>query len=215
MTDSFRNSFLLAALAAAVSCSAYAQKRDGEIYRWVDENGVVQFGDRIPPEHANRDRDVLNDQGVRVRFEEGEITPEERAEMERQEQLEAERAREHAQRVRRDRMLLETYLSVQDIENLRDRRLELLESQVKVTQLYLTNLRKRLESLRQEASRYQPYSDDENAPPLPENLATDIERTEQSLAVYEERLSSTREEQQELRESFAADIARFRELRGG
>ena len=215
MSASFRNSLLVAALAAVLSCSAHAQRKDGEIYRWVDENGVVQFGDRIPPEYANRDRDVLNNQGVRVGFEEGEITPEERAEMERQAQIEAERAREHAERVRRDRMLLETYLSVEDIESLRDRRLELLESQVKVTQLYLTNLRKRLQSLEREARNYQPYSDDENAPPLPENLSTDIERTEQSIALYEERLSSTRNEQQELRESFAADIERFRELRGG
>ena len=34
---------------------------------------------------------------------------------------------------RRDRMLLETYISVSDIEDLRNRRLELLESQIKLT----------------------------------------------------------------------------------
>lgn len=215
MAQTVRNTFLLAALAAAAALPVHAQNRDGRVYRWVDDEGIVQYGDRIPPEYANRDRDLLNAQGITVGFEEGEITDEERAEMERQAAIEAERTREHADRVRRDRMLLETYLTVRDIENLRDRRLELLESQVKVTQLYLTNLRKRLADLEQEASRFRPYNDDENAPALPENLATDISRTRESIASYEGRLSSTREEQQSLRDSFAADIERFRELKGG
>ncbi len=210
-----RNAFLLAALAAAAASSAYAQQREGEVYRWVDEDGVVHYGDRVPPEDSRRDRDILNEQGVTVGFEQGEITEAERAEMEREMEREAERAREHATRARRDRMLLETYISVDDIKNLRDRRLELLESQVKVTQLYLTNLRKRLSELEARAGRYRPNSDDEDAPRMPQGLASDLSRTRETIALYEERLESTRQEQQALRESFALDIERFRELQGG
>lgn len=215
MTGSRRNSFLLTALGAVLACSAHAQRDDGEVYRYTDEDGVVTFGDQVPPEHARQDRELLNREGVRVGFEQGEITEEERAAQEREAAREAEAARQHSERVRRDRMLLETYLSVRDIENLRDRRLELLEAQVKVTQIYLTNLQKRLVDLERDAGRFRPYSDAENAPPLPENLATDIERTKQSIRLYESQLSSTRQEQQSLRESFALDIERFRELRGG
>lgn len=209
-----RNSLLFAGLLSAAAFSVHAQQ-SGQLYRWVDDEGVVHYGDRIPPEYANRDRDVLNEQGVAVGFEEGEITEEERAEMEREARREAEEAERHAERVRRDRMLLETYLSVEDIENLRDRRLELLESQVKVTQLYLTNLRKRLAELEKLAGRYSPHSEDENAPPMPEGLAGDIARTTETISLYETRLEETREEQESVRESFASDIERFRELKGG
>lgn len=214
MSPHLRNSLVLAA-AAAAAVSLHAQERQGrDLYRWVDDEGVVHYGDSVPPEHANRDRDVLNDQGVRVGSEEGEVTPEERAAMEREAEREAEQERERAQRARRDRMLLETYLSVEDIENLRDRRLELLESQIQVTQLYLSNLRSRLSELEKLAQRYAPYNEDEGAPPLPESLSSDMSRTKESIEIYEQRLEKSRAEQEELRESFAADIERFRELKG-
>jgi hypothetical protein len=112
-------------------------------------------------------------------------------------------------------MLLDTYLSVSDIEDLRDRRLELLESQIKVTELYLGNLRKRLVGLQAEASDFKPYTTRPDAPQVPENLALDIRRTTASISLYEQTLSRTRSDQQALRVSFDEDIARFRELKGG
>jgi hypothetical protein len=206
--------FVVAAL--ALPAGSNAQRQDGpRLYRWVDANGVVHYGDKIPPEYANRDRNVLNSQGVRVGFQEGEVTEEERAEIARREaEAEAERAAK-AEVARRDRMLLETYLTVGDIEDLRDRRLELLESQIKVTELYLNNLRKRLVSLQAEASVFKPYTTNADAPQIPENLQLDMSRTAASINSYEQTLARTRRDQETLRSSFDNDIARFRELKGG
>jgi hypothetical protein len=206
----------LALTALVLPLAGYAQRGDSpKLYRWVDDKGVVHYTDSIPPQYANRDRNVLNNQGVRVGFEEGEITPEERAAMAAREAEAATEAAAKAEVARRDRMLLETYLSVADIEDLRNRRLELLESQIKVTELYLTNLRKRLVSLQDEASVYKPYTTREGAPQIPPNLALDISRTAASINLYEETLSRTRSDQATLRTAFDADIARFRELKGG
>ncbi len=156
----------------------------------------------------------MNDQGVRIGFEEGEVTPEERAVLEQRER-EREAARIARDAIaRHDHMLLETYLSVSDIEDLRDRRLELLESQIKVTELYLNNLRKRLVGLQTEASDFKPYTTRADAPQIPENLALDIRRTTASISLYEQTLARTRSDQQALRASFNKDIARFRELKG-
>jgi hypothetical protein len=212
-----RRYIVLVALAAlALPLSGHAQKQDGpKLYRWVDENGVVQYGDRIPSKYANRDRNVLNNQGVRVGFEEGEVTPEERAVIAAREAEEAAKAAEKAEVARRDRMLLETYLTVTDIEDLRNRRIELLESQIKVTELYLVNLRKKLVSLQDEASNYKPYTLRENAPQIPESLAVEISRTTSSINLYEQTLARTRTDQANLRRAFDGDIERFRELKGG
>lgn len=207
---------LLVLAVLAVPAGIHAQRQDGgRLYRWVDDKGVVHYGDSIPPQYANRDRNILNNQGVAVGFEEGEVTPEERAAINRREaeQEAARLAREDI--ARRDRMLLETYLTVADIEDLRDRRLELLESQIKVTELYLNNLRKRLVGLQTEASVFKPYTTDPNAPQIPENLALDISRTAASINLYEQTLARTRNDQSSLRLSFNNDIARFRELKGG
>jgi hypothetical protein len=214
--NAHRHILLIALVALALPLAGQAQKTHAsKLYKWVDENGVVQYGDRIPPKYANRDRNVLNNRGVRIGFEEGEVTPEERAVLEAREAEAAALATAKAETARRDRMLLETYLSVMDIEDLRNRRLELLESQIKVTELYLANLRKRLLTLQDEASVFKPYTVREGAPQIPENLALDISRTTASINLYEQTLSRTRNDQASLKTAFDSDIVRFRELKGG
>jgi len=206
---------LIAAFALPSDSTAQQRQDGGRLYRWVDKNGVTQFGDSIPPEYANADRDVLNRQGIRVGFEEGEITPEERAVLDQRQAAEDQRRQAQLAVARRDHMLLQAYSAVSEIEDLRDRRLELLESQIKVTELYLANLRKRLVGLQEEASDFKPYTTRSDAPQIPENLALDISRTAGSINVYEATLSRTRADQRALRVSFDNDIERFKELKGG
>ena len=202
---------VVAAIALPSNGSAQGQR----LYQWKDKDGVTHYGQTVPPEYADRDRNILNEDGVRVGFEEGEITEAERAAAAARE-AEAEKERlAKVESARYDRMLLETYLSVADIEELRNRRLELLESQIKVTELYLSNLRKRLVGLQSEASSFKPYTTKENAPQIPENLALDLSRTTSMITLYEQTLSRTRSDQVALRKSFDSDIARFRELKGG
>lgn len=206
-------SALVAALGTAfIGSDAGAQQR---LYRWVDDQGVVHYGDRVPPEYADRDRDLLNSQGVAVGSQEGVLTEEERAEIARREALEEDARQARAESARRDQVLLDTYLSVGEIEQLRDRRLELLEAQIRVTEHYLNNLRKRLARLQREASDYKPYSDDPQAPEVPEALGLELSRTIASISLYERTLTRSRTERESLSEAFARDIERFKELKGG
>jgi len=204
---------LVVAATALLIGSAQGQHR-ARTYKWTDEKGVVHYGDAIPPEYANRDRTLLNEHGVPVGTEEGEITPQER------EALDAQAAAAEAERkakediARHDRMLLETYISVADIEELRDRRLELLASQIKLTEVYLGNQRGKLVGLEADASEFKPYSTRADAPQMPQNLAQDISQTAKSINSYEQTLANTRAKQEAVRVSFNADIARFRELKG-
>ena len=55
--------------------------------------------------------------------------------------------------------MLATYLTIDEIVMHRDRRVELFQAQARVTELYLRNLQRRLDSLREEASKFRPYSD--------------------------------------------------------
>jgi hypothetical protein len=212
----FHLALLAVALAALPSIgAAQTPAAKSKLYRWVDNKGEVHYGDRVPPEYADRDRSVLNQEGVRVGFEQGAVTDQERAETARHD-AETEAARSSREEVaRRDRMLLQTYLSVADIEDLRNRRVDLLESQIKVTELYLANLRKRLVMLQEEAGNYKPYTIKPDAPQIPENLALDLSRTTASINLYEQTLARTRTDQQTLRAAFDSDIRRFKELKGG
>ena len=206
---------MLLIAAFALPSESSAQARQGSLYKWIDpETGKAYYSDKVPPEAANLDREVLNEQGVRVGVEEGEITAEERAVLERRAAEEEAIRQSRLETARRDRMLLETYITVSDIEDLRDRRLELLASQIKVTELYLSNLRIRIVALQAEASAYKPYTTQPDAPQIPESLARDMSRTVALINSYEQTLSRTRADQEALRHSFDRDIARFRELKG-
>ena len=161
----------------------------------------------IPAECMDADVEVLDNNGRVVR-----IIPGREALAE----IEAQKAA-HAEMVaaaNRDKTLLATYLSVEDIERLRDQRLELLVQQGRVTDQYVVNLKERESRLAQDVQRFRPYSDRSNAPPVPDHIAEDIVNTVNGLQVYQQELAKNLQEQQELRSQFDADIVRFRELKG-
>ncbi|MDH3551542.1 MAG: hypothetical protein OER22_02910, partial [Gammaproteobacteria bacterium] len=70
--------------------------------------------------------------------------------------------------------MLSTYVNVNEIEMHRDRRVELFQAQARVTELYLRNLRRRLDKLKSEAGRYKPYSSDPGAPTIDPDLVEEI-----------------------------------------
>ena len=80
--------------------------------------------------------------------------------------------------------------------------------------MYLANLRQKLQKLQTDASRFQPYNSDPNAPPIHDWLAKEMSNTLNSILVYEKTLGDTRIQQSELVAKFEKDIDRFRSLKG-
>lgn len=205
---------------AALACSAAqaAQKTTRKAtssreaaYRCQDARGQTHYGDSLPPQCVGFDTEVLNEHGMTVRMIEGDQTRAARLE---REATEAKARQEREQKLQRDRNLIETYLTVEDIERLRDQRLDMLVAQYRVTEQSIANLRERQSRLEGQIARFRPYSDKPNAPPLPDHLAEEMVNTAKSMGVYQESLASNRKEQADVRTSFGADIKRFKELKG-
>lgn len=184
------------------------------LYKWVDENGVVHYGDAVPAEASRQERHILNRQGVTVKVLDRQKTIEElnamaaaAAELQRQKNLEREQAQ-------RDQVLMDTYLSASEIEMLRDRRILAIEARIGVTRHYLENLRREWDELEAEAAKYNfPYNPESELPPLPEELAEHIVFTENAMAEHMNSLSDLRGQQAALRAQFERDLTRFKELR--
>ncbi len=196
---------LLLALAGGVADAQSGKK----VYRWVDKNGQVHYGDSVPAEYADQDRDILNRQGVPVGREEGNITPAEAAAKAAADKL----ARDEQKRRLRDRVLLQTYQSVQELEVLRDNRLDLIDAQLTIQEQSLANLRAQYAQIRKQAARFAPINKKPEAPPLPEDLSRDIKRASSDIATQEANLQKRRNERENIRLGFEADIKRFQELR--
>ncbi len=200
----------LPAFAALAWASPAAAQQEQKLYRWVDEQGIVHYGDSVPAEYADADKEILNEHGITIDVVSGKKSEEELAEERRLAELEAERER----RRRQDRALLATYLSVEEIIMHRDRRVELFQAQARVTELYLRNLQRRLDKLREIATRYRPYSDDPNAEMIDPAISTDIADTREAIARHEQNLQRFKDDEQSIVASFNTDIDRFKMLKG-
>jgi uncharacterized protein DUF4124 len=201
---------IIISCALALLTPLVAGADETKVYRWVDADGNVYFGDSIPAEYAEYPKEVLNERGVTVGNLDGKKT-EEQKEAER---IENERRVAQELQQRADQALLATYLTVEEILMHRDRRIELFLAQSRVTELYLSNLETRLTNLRSDASRYKPYSEDTDASIIPDELADDLRKTKETIARHKRNLKKFQTDKQQIIERFDGDISRFKILKG-
>ncbi len=194
----------------ATSLAAAQSRGEAKLYRWVDSEGVVHYGDSIPAEYAELERQVVNEHGITVDVMHAKKTEEELAEDARLEEL---RVQAELQR-RQDMALLATYLTIDEIVMHRDRRVELFQAQARVTELYLRNLQRRIDGLRDEALKFRPYSEDPDAPMIDPDLADDIQSTKSTIERHEENLRKFEADEQNIVARFDGDIDRFKKLKG-
>jgi hypothetical protein len=198
---------LLAWTGVFAGANATAAEASGvAAFRWVDENGVVHYGDHIPAKYATKESTLINKNGVEIGRTEAQRSPEQIADDERRQQA-LIRQKQH------DAFLLTTYTSVKDIESLRDERLVQISGQRRAAEQYVEGLHSRLNTLQSRAKAFKPYSDNPDARRMPDDLAEDLVRTLNEMRTQRNALAVKDAEETTLRQQFQADIERYRELK--
>ncbi|HUL47254.1 MAG TPA: DUF4124 domain-containing protein [Steroidobacteraceae bacterium] len=195
----------LAAAAVSAAPTQHSSSSKTTTFRWVDDQGVVHYGDQIPPQYAGKDREIMNPQGVPVSHVEGQKSPDQVAK-EARARAELIRQKQH------DTFLVTTYTSVKDIESLRDARLDQLKTQRAAGQQYIESLKARLGALQTRALAYRPYSGNAGARSMPDDLAENLVRTVNEMNTQTNALARESEDETQLRAQFQADIERYKEL---
>ena len=194
------------AAGAAAPTSSSPSNNGRVLYKWVDKEGVTHYGDHVPPEYASQEQHILNSQGYEIKHLDAQKSAEQAA-ADEQKRVDAD------QRQLRDKNLLSTYASVQEIERLRDQRLTLLADQVKVTNQFLETLNGRMKKLRTDCMHFRPYNSDPKAPPMPDQVAEDLVRLTADVRTQEQNLKQKRSEESAMSIQFESDIDRFKELK--
>ncbi len=202
--------FLITAITLLMLPLAAAANNGQKMYRWVDADGQVFYGDSVPAEYAEIEKQVVNEHGITVDVLRGKKSEEELAEEQRQVKL----AMELKLQKRADQALLATYMTIEEILMHRDRRVELFQAQTRVTELYLRNLTRRLENLMQAASAFQPYSEDPDAPMIDRDLTKEIATTRETIVRHEGNLKRFETDEIKIIDRFEVDINRFKRLKG-
>lgn len=184
---------------------AWSQAKGARAFKWVDKEGVVHYGDTVPPEYAEQAHQELNKQGVPVRDYPRQLSP-----------AEAEAARkaanEEARRKQRDSYLLTNYTRVSDIEQLRDERIALIDGQMELARGSIATADQRIGALRTRMNGFKPYAPSSNARRLPDQLAEEVVRALSERRSLAAQLQQREKEKAEQLAIFNTDIARYREL---
>jgi len=202
----------LLAFAVLLAGTGLAQGQTGSkdkasvTYRWVDEKGVIHYGDRIPAQDTQKEHAILNREGVEVGRSDAQKSGAQLAE-------EARREQERLRLEQHDSFLLTTYTSAKDIEDLRDARLAELNTQHLAAEQYVENLNAGLATLQSLAMTYKPYSPRPDARRMPDDVAANLVRALSELRTQRNTLAAKDKEEQAVRTEFNGDIARYKELR--
>lgn len=189
-------------LTAALSLAAHA-----EVYKWIDENGDVQFSDRIPVEDSQLGHDVLNKQGIVVDTVDSPKTPEELRIIREQEELAEIKRREAEKQAARDKALLKSFTSIEELVNAHEERIGLIDQSILVSKGRIRKQQIELTKLKQ---RRQSFIDRGMEAPdwLDENEFLVLEK----IAIMEGYIRDREEEKKELEQEFNKDYKRYKEI---
>ncbi len=205
---SMRTIFALALVILLILPAAVLAEEDHRSYKWVDANGIVHYGDYVPPEYSKTERQVLNEYAVPIEVRSAEKTPEQRAAAVREAAAQLSSQQEIDARRRRDRILLASFSDVSDIEYVRDARMASITARIAITDRYIRDAHERLQRINERVQRSQ--QDSKDVPWLIEEL----ELAREALARHEADRSLFVEELSAIDADYSEDIKRFKELKG-
>lgn len=188
-------------LSAAFSAQA-------KMYKWVDEEGQMHFGDKIPPKYLVKEHQELNEQGVVTKNLEAAKTAEQKAEERRLEKERKKAALIEKKKKQRDRVLLDTYTTERDLVVARDSRLEAVESQVNLARAIIEDSGKKVETLEQQVTAIK-----ESGREVPADLYQRIENEKHQIEVQQKAMRGHQKRHNDIATQFNGYIKRFKVLK--
>lgn len=195
---------LLAAAALAALHPAGAQTR---IYTCKDASGKTITSDRPLPECVGREGRVLSGQGATVKKIDAPLTPEQIAAREVEDQKRREEDEKRREQIRRDKALLNTYASLDDIESKRQRALSQVEREARESERRISQLERQASDNKAEAEFYKRKA-------LPPDLKRRVDENEAALKAEKLLFSSKKAEVAQVNIKFDEDRRRYVELTG-
>lgn len=181
---------------------------EAKLYKWVDDKGTTHYGEIVPPEYANKEKDSLSKAGLIQKKIEKE-TPETRAvkeEAEKKRKIDNQAVEEQK---RRDNAILNTYSNESEIDSARDRSLVLLNARLESNVMLLKSAQANLDGHKKEAEKRSSAGKK-----IPVSLVNDIARTEEKISHYANERDKTDAQLAAVKTRFDNDKELFRKLKG-
>jgi len=193
-------------------CLLISSLANAGFYKWVDEKGEVHFSDKVPAAASRKAVSEINKHGTVTKTVDPEALAQARLEFEentasreKQEALDKAKKEELAVLKKRDDYLLSTYENKQELIASFESKINkikgnerILETQNKVLNKRLINLKEQTLAVKQESKKIQ--------------LNKKVIRISSTIAQYEKALAQNKEERVKLSKNYKIDIKRYVEL---
>ena len=188
-------------IAALLALSAHAQQGNARMYKCIDTVGKVYYSDRMNPDCGQISE--LNPQGVVMKKREvakpGQPSKAAPA---------AATPKNSKEQERRDRALMATYTTEEEIDAARDRSLAIPAQGVKSIESKLDKFNQQLTELKKQADTLATQKK-----PLPAHLLEEVNVSQKVVSGLEADLVQRKAQSDSIRAKYEADKQRFRELK--
>jgi hypothetical protein len=196
------------AAATVLLLGALPAASHAEIKCWTNSEGVRECGNVVPPEYAQEGHEELSEEGIVVDTQERAKTAEELAAEREAKEQQTQREIDARVQAERDRVLLDTFTTEEDLLLARDGKLKAIDTRIEHTQQVTDKLKEKLAELEEAAA------DGERAgKKVSDELQNEIAGLEQQISEQMSFIEERNKEKEDLRAQFDLDLARYRELK--
>ena len=123
-------------------------------YKWVDDQGVVHYSDKAPPDVPSKGETVLDKQGREVQKIDPPLTPAQLKAKAEEDERQRAQAKAKDDQARKDRALMQSYTNEEEIDIARQRAVSTIEAQIKSAQAYTADLTLQQKSIAQQKAGF-------------------------------------------------------------
>jgi len=177
------------------------------MYRWTDADGNTHYSDKIPGDAIDRSHSTINQQGITTDTVEPARSDEEYARELEMKRLRIEQQKELERQQAKDRVLLKTFRTEDDIIHSRNGKLATYDAQIRIVYDNIERLKQRLENQQQRAAIIE-----RKGRQLDNKTLQGMINTRQEIKGNYESILRQEHDKERIEKKYAADLARFRKL---
>ena len=187
---------LLFSVLLLITFTQNANAESGKILKWKDDKGTTQYGDRIPPQYANRESTSISQQGIAIKRNKPAIDQDVTSDIAKQDQD------------KKDKALLNAFTNENEIDLARDRNLQVDLTMLENLQLEKNTIQKRLADNKKSADSFT-----KQKKKIPADLNADMANNQVANARLEQRISERKTTIENIRQRFERDKQRYTALK--
>ena len=177
---------------------------EAELKKWIDKNGQVHYGDKIPTQYLRKEHQIINKEGVVVENVPAAKTEAQLLQEKRQQRIAKVKAEKKRQQDFKDRVLLDTYTTERDLMKARNERLSTFTSLIDLTGTIIKSNEEQLERLLKRKAEFERFQKE-----LPVHMKAQENILRQQIIDNKGYVKDQKKERKKIEVKFKKDLQRF------